>query len=66
MAIKFDGKGPHVFPGVEKAEAVDDSGRGVVLKLWTKVEGQMVCLDVFLNHPQAEVLESELSGCLRT
>ena len=65
MPIKIEGQGPHPFPAVEKVEAVDDYGRGVVVKVWTKVEGQPVSVDVFLNKPQAKLLQSELSACLK-
>ena len=62
MAIKIEGPTPHPFPVVEKIDAEEDYGRGVVLKIWTRVEGQLVSVDVFLNHPQAEVLKSSLDA----
>jgi hypothetical protein len=62
MTVKIEGLGPHPFPTVEKIDVEEDYGRGQVIKVWTKVEGQLVSVDVFLNQPQAEVLESALGA----
>jgi hypothetical protein len=62
MAIKIEGPGPHPFPAVEKVDVDEDYGRGAVVKLWTRVEGQLTSVDVFLNLPQSEVLESSLGA----
>jgi hypothetical protein len=62
MAIKIEGPGPHRFPVVEKIDVEDDYGRGLVARVWTRAEGQLVSVDIFLNHPQAEVLESSLGA----
>jgi hypothetical protein len=62
MAIKIEGSGPHPFPTVEKIEVEEDYGRGAVVKVWTRVEGQLVSVDIFLNRPQADILESSLGA----
>jgi hypothetical protein len=62
MTIKIDGAGPHPFPVIEKIDVDEDYGRGHVVKLWTRVEGQLVSVDVFLNIPQSEILESSLGA----
>jgi hypothetical protein len=63
MTLKIEGPGPHhPFPVVEKIDAEDDYKRGVVLKVWTRVEGQLASVDIFLNHPQADILGSTLSA----
>jgi hypothetical protein len=63
MTLKIEGPGPHhPFPVVEKIDADDDYGRGVVLKVWTRVEGQLASVDIFLNQPQADGLESTLGA----
>jgi hypothetical protein len=62
MTLKIEGAGPHPFPTVEKIDVEDDYSRGTVVKVWTRVEGQPVSVDIFLNRPQAEILESSLGA----
>ena len=60
MTIRIEGSGPHVFPVLEKVDAEDDYRRGVVVKVWTRVEGQLMSLDIFFNYQQADSLEGTL------
>jgi len=62
MAVKIEGPGPHPFPTVEKIDVEEDYGEGKVVKVWTRVEGQLVSVDIFLNYLQAEILESSLGA----
>lgn len=62
MAVKIEDPGPHLFPAVTQVGVDHDYGRdGVIIKVWTRIEGQLVSVDISLNNQQADGLEGTLT-----
>ena len=64
MSVKIDATAPpHIFPAIE-ATSAETYGLEIQMKLFTRIEGQLLPVAVKLNERQVRILAEQLNAAL--